>query len=358
MNDRIFRFGLMILLLFAIIYLGSLISWFFEPLFVIFRTLFIPMILSVFLFYILKPLVAVLEKKMARTWSILVIYLALILIVTAMMMNFVPILQNQFVSLTESIPEFIGRIQQQIQDFQETDLIARLQLQGLLSVEELLVQFNSLMSDLATSLVNNITAVLGTLANIILVIVIIPFILFYFLKDREKMIARFVSWFKPSDQNHVSQVLVDIDKTLSSYIQGQGLVCLIVGTLCLVAFWIIRLDYALLLAFIAGLTNIIPYFGPWIGAIPAVIVAFFISPFTALITIAAIIVIQQIESSLVSPQVIGRKMKIHPLTVMLLILLSGRLLGVLGMIIAIPIYAVLRVLITHLYPIAKAKFSP
>jgi predicted PurR-regulated permease PerM len=357
MEKKLFKFGLAVLLVFAIIYVGSLISWFFVPILVIVQTLFVPIILAVFLFYLLRPLVAILEKKIPRTWSIITIYLVLVIIIGGLLSNFVPIIQQQFISLNENIPLFIERIQKQVQDFQETDLFASWQLQGLLSFEELLRQFSEAMSGIASGLANNIASFVGTVVNVVIVIFIIPFILFYFLKDREKMLETLLGVFKPKRQEHIKEVLVDIDKTLSSYIQGQGLVCLIVGLLCLVAFLILGLDYALLLAFIAGLTNIIPYFGPWIGAIPALIVSFFVSPLTALFTVVAIVIIQQIESNLVSPQIIGRKMHIHPLTVMLLILLSGRLMGILGMIIAVPIYAIIRVLIGHLLPILKEKWT-
>ncbi len=357
MEKKLFKFGLALLLIFAIIYVGSLISWFFVPILVIVQTLFVPMILAVFLFYLLRPLVALLEKKIPRALAIIIIYFVLILIVAGLLFNFVPIIQQQFVSLNENIPLFIERIQKRIQDFQETDFFAQWQLQGLLSFEELLRQFNEAMTGIASGIANNITSFVGTVLNVILVIVIIPFILFYFLKDREKMLNSLLKSFEPKRHERIKSVLLDIDKTLSSYIQGQGLVCLIVGLLCLIAFLVLGLDYALLLAFIAGLTNIIPYFGPWIGAIPAVIVSFFISPLTAFFTIVAIVIIQQIESNLVSPQIIGRKMHIHPLTVMLLILLSGRLMGILGMIIAVPIYAIFRVLVSHLLPVIKEKMN-
>jgi len=133
---------------------------------------------------------------------------------------------------------------------------------------------------------------------------------------------------------------------------------LFVGILCLIAFLIIGLDYALLLAIIAGLTNIIPFFGPWIGSVPAVIVALFLSPLTALFTVLAIIIIQQIESNLISPQIIGKKLNLHPLVIIFLILIAGQLVGLIGMIFVVPLFASVRVLFTHGRKIWKIKKNP
>ena len=357
MQKKLFTIGLAVLLVFAIIYVGSLITWVFTPILVIVQTLFVPLVLVMFLFYLLKPLVAKLETNMSRTMSILVIYVGGLVLIGGLLAYIVPILTAQFISLTENLPSIFERIMVIIEDFQYNDFIANLQLQGMINFEELLTQLNDGLSDVARSIANNITAYLTTIANVVLVIFIIPFILFYALKDKEKLIEGLLNLVSKDKQDEAKSMLKQIDTTLSSYIQGQGLVCLVVGILDLIAYAIIGLDYALLLAVIAGATNIIPYFGPWIGAIPAVIVALFISPFTALLTILSIVVIQQIESNLVSPQIIGKKMKIHPLTVMLLILLVGRMAGILGMIIAVPVYATVKVIFAHTWPSIKRKFS-
>lgn len=357
MQNKLFKAGVALLLLFAIIYVGSLIQWVFTPILVITQTLFVPLVLTVFLFYLLRPLVHLLEKNMKKTYAILVIYVGGVVIIGSLLAYFIPTLINQFVSLTDNLPAIFERIQEIFESFENNDFIANLQFQGLFDLEELLAQLNNSLDDIFKGIATNITGFVSTVANVVLIIFIIPFILFYVLRDYSKMVSAVVDFFKKDKQEEVKQVLKQIDATLSSYIQGQGLVCLVVGTLELIAYLIIGLDYALLLAVIAGSTNIIPYFGPWIGAIPAVIVALFISPFKALLVIVSIVVIQQLEGTFVSPQIIGKKMKIHPLTVMLLILLVGRLAGVLGMIIAVPVYAVVKVVLAHIWPIFVRKFK-
>jgi predicted PurR-regulated permease PerM len=147
-----------------------------------------------------------------------------------------------------------------------------------------------------------------------------------------------------------------MDDTLSAYIQGQAIVSVCVGILSLIAYLIIGVDYALILALIAMLTNLIPFIGPFIGTIPAVFVALFNDPISAVWVVLAIIIIQQIESNLISPNVMGQKLKVHPLTIILLLILAGNLAGVVGLILAIPFYAVTKTVVQNVYRLLKLRY--
>lgn len=357
MNTKIFNVGRGILLLFLIIYVGSLISWVFKPLIVVFQTLFIPIILAGFLFYLLRPLVNLMNKKLSKGISILILYLILISILVGVIIIIGPVLNAQFNSLTDNMPFIISEIQKGFINIQELEIFQPYQLNQIVDIEGLLLQLGDMINQLSKNLVSSIGSFIGVLANAVLVLVIVPFILFYMLRDGHKLESLILNTFNKKHGKQVQVILSDIDKTLSSYIQGQGIVCLCVGLLCFITFLIIGLDYALLLAVVAGVTNIIPYLGPWIGTIPAVIVALFKSPVTALLVIVLVVIIQQIESNLISPQIIGKKLQIHPIIIMFLILIAGRLAGLIGMILAVPIYAISRVLITHGFKMWKLKFN-
>ncbi len=347
MDTKSFRIGRGILLLFLIIYVGSLIDWVFKPFITAFSTLFIPVILSGFLFYLLRPLVKILNRKLSRGVSILLLYLGLVCVMIVLLLITGPALQRQFYSLTNNLPHIFTEIQNRFIDLQQHELFQRFELSGLVNLEEYVLKLSEFANQLGKSLASSMASIIGAVANTVLVLVIVPFILFYMLKDGEKLENHAIELFNPKRREDVRHILIDIDKTLSSYIQGQGIVCLCVGLLCLIIFSIIGLDYALLLAVIAGITNIIPYFGPWIGAIPAVIVGLFQSPVMALIVVIAVVVIQQVESSLISPQVIGKKLNMHPITVMFLILIAGRIIGLIGMILVVPTYGICRVIFSH-----------
>ncbi|SES63254.1 Predicted PurR-regulated permease PerM [Natronincola peptidivorans] len=357
MDTKLLKIGQGILLIFLIIYVGSLIDWIFYPFIVIFQTLFFPIILAGFLFYLLRPLVKIINKKLSRSLSILLVYLILICIGIGLVLIIGPILQRQFYGLINNMPFIIAEIQRNFVNIQESSAFQADQLGGMLNVEELIFQLGNLLNQLGRSLATNLANFIGVLANAVIVLVIVPFILFYLLRDGEKLGKSILKVFNEKRRDDIQQVLMDIDRTLSSYIQGQGIVCLCVGALCYVTFLIIGLDYALLLAVIAGVTNIIPYFGPWIGTIPAVIVGLFQSPALAILIIVLVLIIQQVESSFIAPQVIGKKLKMHPVTVMFLILAAGRLIGLIGMILVVPVYGVCRVIFTHSLKIWRLKLK-
>lgn len=349
-EEKIFKYGLMTLLLFLIIYAGSQINWFFRPILIAFQTLFVPLVLTMFLFYLLRTPVNFLNKKLPKGISILIVYFVLFSIIGFGGAVFGPTLQEQFINFSNNIPRIVKNVEESIFQagiFSNLNWIADdMTIHGLIT---------DWMNRSDAGLLGGIGNILGMLANAILGIAIIPILLFYILKDSNKIAEGFVKLFSKDQQKEVRTILNDVDNTLSSYIQGQGIVCLCVGILCFIAFLLIGLEYALLLAVIAGLTNIIPYFGPWIGSVPAVIVAFFSSPITALITVIAIIIIQQIESNVIAPQVLGKKLKIYPITIIFLILISGRVIGLIGMIIAVPLYATFRLLVTHGIKLWKIK---
>ncbi|WP_423189279.1 AI-2E family transporter [Alkalibacterium sp. f15] len=355
MDDKFFKIGKNILLLFLIIFMGSQISWFFTPFRIAFQTMFIPLVLSGFLFYLLRPFVNLLSKKLPRGVSILIMYVILIGGILFSLALLGPILQEQMISLATNIPAIISGIEDWALEIDLFNRISQLQDGQFIDIEGYIKTATDTLNSMGRGLVSGFGSLIGTVASALFVLVLLPILLFYLLKDSSNFQNDFVKLFHTEQQAEVRRVLKEIDYTLSSYIQGQGIVCLFVGILCFIAFLLIGLDYALLLAVIAGLTNIIPYFGPWIGSIPAVMVALFTSPIVTLLTVGAVVVIQQIESNLIAPQVIGKKLKIHPLTIIFLILIAGQLIGLIGMILAVPFYASLRVLVIHGIEILKLR---
>lgn len=135
--------------------------------------------------------------------------------------------------------------------------------------------------------------------------------------------------------------------------QGLIVVCLFVGVSVYIGLLIIGLDYALLLAAVAMVMDVIPYFGPVLGTIPALIVGLMVSPWTALKVLIMVVVIQQLESHLVSPMVLGKKLNIHPVTIIVILLTAGSMAGVLGLVLGVPIFAVSKVLVTEMVKLVR-----
>ena len=121
------------------------------------------------------------------------------------------------------------------------------------------------------------------------------------------------------------------------------MISLFVGTAASIVFYILKIDYALIFGAVIGLTNIIPYFGPIIGALPVLLFTLTISEKTALFTLIAIVLIQFLESSVLAPMITSKTIDIHPITVILLLLVGGELWGILGMLIVVPLFAFLKI---------------
>jgi predicted PurR-regulated permease PerM len=220
-------------------------------------------------------------------------------------------------------------------------------------------QIEETLTGYATSLPENITSsfstVLGVVTNITLTIITVPFILFYMLKDGHKLPSTAVNFVPTSYRNEALKIFQDLYETLAAYIQGQLIVSLAVGVGCFIGYTIIGLEYALVLGIVVAVANIIPYLGPFIGAAPAVIIALLDSPTKALLAAIVVTVVQQIDGNFLSPLIIGKRLNTHPLTIILLLIGAGSFGGILGMILAVPTYAVLKAVTLNIVRLIKLR---
>ena len=213
----------------------------------------------------------------------------------------------------------------------------------------------SMIKNFILSLTTSIGSVIGTITNVTVTIVTVPFILFYMLKDGEKLAPTIERAFPERNRSKVSSLLHDLSYTLSRYISGQMIECLFVGTFSAIGYSLTGIPYALLVGLFAGITNIIPYLGPYIGLMPALFLAFSKSFSTVIWVVVVCIVVQQLDGNLVYPNVIGKSLNLHPLTIIIILLVAGNIAGLLGMILGVPLYAVSKVVVKFVYNIAKIK---
>ncbi|MFB4162795.1 AI-2E family transporter [Alteribacillus sp. JSM 102045] len=360
-RGKFFRICYGIILLLLMIYLGTLVDFIFQPIVVLVSTLFAPIVIAGVLFYLFRPIVNLLSGKLRipRGLSILILYLSSAGLLTMLILIVGPALQNQFTGLVNNAPRLINDAQRMIVELQNQEWFNRFldEMEGF-SWSEVTSRAAEYANEALANLGSNIANVLGLITNIVIVIIILPFILFYMLKEGEKA-PEFILRLLPAKQEKEGRrILSDMDTALSSYIQGQIIVSFFVGVCVFIGYVIIDLDYPLVLASVAMFTNIIPFIGPWIGTFPGVIVGFLESPFMALLVIIVVVIVQQIESNLISPQVMGRKLHIHPLTIILLLLVAGRFAGIVGLLLAVPTYAVAKVFVSHTYRLLKLRNKP
>ena len=163
--------------------------------------------------------------------------------------------------------------------------------------------------------------------------------------------------FPPRMRKFVGEVMGDMDHQISSYIQGQILVSICIGIMVTIGFLIIELDYALLLGALAMLTSVVPYLGPVIAITPALIIAIVMGPWMVVKVGIVWTIVQLVEGKFISPQIMGKSLSIHPITIIFVLLTFGSLFGVFGVILGIPIYALVKVIVQHFYELFKLRYN-
>jgi predicted PurR-regulated permease PerM len=321
------------------------------------RRVLLPYLLGLVLAYLLLPLVNWLDRKLparlhtwrvARPLAIVATYLALFLIVGGILAFFVPLIVDQVKILTDHWPTLANQVQdwgtrgwgwynENIPpDWRET---IEVNLTGMID-EALAALRNGLVATVAT--------VFSTM-SFILGLVVIPFWLFYILHDESQVKKGVLQALPRQMRADVACLARLIDDVLSAYIRGQLLLCLFVGSMATIAMLIIGVPFALVLGLLAGIFEALPYIGPILGAIPAVLVALLTEPVTALWVGLTFFAIQQLENLVLTPRIAGESVKLHPAMVMIVLVIGNEVAGLIGMLVAVPVTAVIRDVFKYLY---------
>jgi predicted PurR-regulated permease PerM len=173
---------------------------------------------------------------------------------------------------------------------------------------------------------------------------VVPVLVYYFLSEREKIWRKFFLLIPIGSRNIVKKICYDIDKVLSRYIVSQFILSFLIGALTFFVLFLLKVEYPLLLSILNSLFNIIPYFGPLFGAIPALLMALLTSPKVAIWVAVCLYGIQQVEGDIISPKITGDSVSIHPMIVILLLLLGGKIGGFFGMVLAVPVGVIIKIL--------------
>lgn len=197
------------------------------------------------------------------------------------------------------------------------------------------------------NLAGKFTVVLmGAFANIVSLI-ISPILAFYFLRDHKSMRERTLQYVPAKYRGDVQNIMREINIALNGFFRGQLLVCLFVGIFIYAGLFFLKIPYALFIGLLAGLFDIIPYFGPVLGFLPAAAFALMKSPLTVLWVFLIFVAANQIENGIISPKIIGDRVGLHPLIVIFAVFVGGDLMGIVGMLLAIPVAATIRVILEY-----------
>lgn len=349
-NSRFYQYTIGIILVLTTILLFYYSLPVFVPILWFIGAIFLPILFATLLYYILRPLLLILEKWLPKGIAIFIIYILVLLIVISVFLALGP----ELIILLGSIStENIGKLSDKII---ETFNVIR----GYLPLSTFQLMEETLKNNIPR--INEFLYKAGvhffsTAASITISIALTPFVLYYFLKD-DVLFSKFILRYVPSAFNNETQkILVDIDNTLSEFIQAQMTLAVMVGTFLLIGYLIIGLPHPIALAVFATVFYVIPFLGTFIAVIPAIFVALTIDFMMVLKVIGVMFAAHLIEANFLTPRLMSTRLNIHPLTIILLLLAAGSLFGILGLLLATPTYAILKVIIWNIYKIARLHYT-
>lgn len=314
------------LLLFLIV--GILIYFFVKS--TVVREVLYLIFISYIVSYTLKPI----QKRMdqagiSKKCSALLLICTLILIVILSFSLLIPSISRESSNIgntIDNIREFVDEFYYKMKIISNNKTIYAI-------INNLSIRVNNQVVNLFTRLFD----ILLNLGENIVAITVIPIISYYFLSDGDNINNKILNFFPARSRNLVKKISCDIDKILGRYIVSQLFLCIIIGTVTFVILIIYKIDFPVILSILNAFMNIIPYFGPIFGAIPITLVALLKSPQKAIWVTLWLYLLQQIEGNIISPKVTGDSVSMHPLTVIILLIIGGKIAGFMGMVLAIPI---------------------
>lgn len=331
-----------VLLALIILYFVWLLRPMLQGIFVFLKAILAPFLAAMIISYVLNPVVSMLAgRKMPRSVAVLLIYAVFLLTLAVIAINLIPMFIEQLEELNEHLPEMTLHAQGLMRSM-NTRLIPP----GIeTGMNNWFFQLENRLAQGISRFLDNIGTTIGMLVNVF----IVPFLVFYILKDFDVFERAVVSCLPRSRRQSIVKLLKDIDDALGNYIRGQFLVCLIIGVLAYIGYAIIGMPYALLFACVVAVFNIVPYMGPFLGAAPAIVMATTVSLRLVLLVAVVNTLCQMLESNVISPQVVGRKLHLHPLLIIFALLVGGEVAGMIGLILAVPVFAAGKVVIQHIF---------
>ncbi|QZN89546.1 AI-2E family transporter [Vagococcus lutrae] len=358
-NSKLMFWSLELLIIASLIFVSTKIDFVFQPFFTFFSTLFSPILIAGFLYYMLNPLVEWLQAKvnLSKNWSVAAVLLFFIGMFIFFVSLIIPNLIKQMGQLIQNLPQFIKAVEDWTGQLFSHPLVKDLDVQSYLDKMDL--SLGAIVRKVINGVSSGLGSFVGVFANVTIVVVTVPFMLFYMLKDGDRLIPMIEKYLPAQSKDEILMLLHKMSQTISKYISGQAIECTFVAVGTMIGYKIIGVEYAFLFGIIAGITNMIPYVGPYLGLAPALFVTLFSGHEKALLHAAlacvVVLIVQQIDGNIIYPNVIGKSLDIHPLTIIIILLVAGNIAGLLGMILGVPFYAVCKTVFIHVYDMVQVR---
>ena len=275
------------------------------------------------------------RKGLKRIFGVIIVYLISFLILAGIIYLVIPPLVSQIKALANNLPEISQRFGLGLEAAQQ-------KYQGF---EGILNNIANKFESITPNIFQTTFSFFGGVFSAIMIVVIS-----FYLAVQERGIKKFLVSVTPKDhRDYVTDLVHRIEGKLGSWIRGQLLLMVLVAVLTYIGLSLLGIKYALVLALLAGLLEVVPYIGPIISAIPAIILAFFQSPFLALIVAIVYYAIQQLENYVLAPQIMRKALGLNPVVIIVALLVGAKIAGMLGMIIAVPLAAVFSVFLSDIF---------
>lgn len=334
------------------------LDFIFGTLAVIISNILMPIIIALLLYYLFNPAIDFMERhKIKRVWGIVILFASVVLLLAGGIVLVIPLLESQISNLTETFPLFINNFidstQAFVDDFSGNEIADNV----ISQVKGFVDNFSADIGNYVSEGLTRFSSVVTSITSVVMTIVIAPIILFFLLKDAKKFTNGVLAVTPPKWRADLIRVATEINVKVGSYIKGQLVIAVANGVMIFIGFTIIGLDYSGILGLAGGILSLVPYIGPTLTFIPALIIALLTSWTEVFLLIVVWIVVQFVEGNFVEPNIMGRQLNIHPLTIIIILLIMGDLLGLFGLVFGVPIYAILRVIVNYIFQKFKLRYN-
>lgn len=352
-----YMIGLVILSALAI-YLLNTVSFIFRPILVIITTVLPPMIFALLLYYLLNPIVNFLNKKgVSRTIGIVLTYVIILGFLFFGGARLVPVIQEQTQDLIKEFPKYMDDFQQAIRNILDATPFAASSDQALNSLDKLTKEgLNYLVNNWQDG-AKGLGTIFSAVSSTAITLFTGPIIAFFLIQSPHKLYNAVIEMIPPCFRKDSSTLINIANQQLGAFLKGQVIASLLLGVIYWVVFLLLGLQFATVIAFAAGILSIIPYIGSFLAFLPGLFIAFQDSSFMVVKFVIAWFVVQLLHGDLVVPRVMGDRLKIHPITILVVLLVMGDLLGLVGVIFGIPIYSMIKLLVVFTFRKFKQRYN-